>query len=435
MYGRMACFGGQTNQKLAGLKRRDYAIRPTTRHGVLRLVNPQLTSAGKAAAIDLVTELIAIPGGPGNEAAVAARIKAELVKNGFSARNIRHDKANLKTRVPGPTGNLIACLSGKGKLRNAPRRMLSTHMDTVPLCVGAEPVRKSQNRIVPGGNTALGADNRSGCASILTAMRELHKSGCDHPPLTLLFTVQEEVGLSGAQHLDASLLRSPQVAINVDGGDPAELVIGAIGGRQWKVEIQGVASHAGCHPEDGASAASVFALAQASLVEGGWHGKVVQGRNAGSANIGSLDGGDATNVVMDRLTVTGECRSHSKSFLDRMMRTYERAFVKAASKIRNAAGEQASVEFGVTNAYPPFAMSKRSASVAAVVEAVKVTRRSPTFRIINGGLDANCLSEIHGIPSVTIGAGAHDIHTVKEYLDVREYIDACKVLVQFGTGS
>ena len=397
-------------------------------------MSPYLTSIDKQAAIELVMELIAIPGGPGDETAVAARIKADLIKNGFATRNIRHDKANRHTRCPSPTGNMIACLPGRGKLRNAARRLLSTHMDTVPLCLGAVPLRKSKNRIVPAGNTALGGDNRSGCASILTAIRELHSSGCDHPPLTLLFTVQEEVGLSGAQHLDASLLRSPQLAINVDGGNPADLVIGAIGGRQWQADIHGIAAHAGCHPEDGASASNVFAIAHATLVADGWHGKVEQGRNRGTANIGSLGGGDATNVVMDRLQVTGECRSHSKSFLDRMMRTYENAFTKAAKQTKNASGQCAGVEFKVTNAYPSFTMSKRHPSVSAVVDALAVTRRRPNFRVIDGGLDANCLTAIHGIPSVTIGAGDHSPHTVNEYLDVPEYLDACRVLLQFATG-
>ena len=397
-------------------------------------MSPDLTSINEHAAIELVMELIAVPGGPGDEAAVAARIKAELIKNGFAARNIRHDKANRHTRCPSPTGNMIACLPGRGKLRNAARRLLSTHMDTVPLCVGAVPLRKSRNRIVPAGDTALGGDNRSGCASVLTAIRELHGSGCDHPPLTLLFTVQEEVGLSGAQHLDASLLRSPQLAVNVDGGDPADLVIGAIGGHQWQADIDGIAAHAGCHPENGASAASVFAIAHAALVNGGWHGKVEQGRNRGTANIGSLEGGDATNVVMDRLEVTGECRSHSKSFLNRMMRTYENAFTKAARQTKNASGQGASVEFKVTNTYPPFSMSKRHPAVGAVVDALAVTRRRPNFRVIDGGLDANCLTAIHGIPAVTIGAGDHNPHTVNEYLDVPEYLDACRVLLQFAAG-
>ncbi|MDP7397355.1 MAG: hypothetical protein QF541_10840, partial [Lentisphaeria bacterium] len=63
-----------------------------------------------------------------------------------------------------------------------------------------------------------------------------------------------------------------------------------------------------------------------------------------------------------------------------------------------------------------------------------VTRRRPNFRVIDGGLDANCLTAIHGIPAVTIGAGDHNPHTVNEYLDVPEYLDACRVLLQFAAG-
>jgi len=117
-----------------------------------------------------------------------------------------------------------------------------------------------------------------------------------------------------------------------------------------------------------------------------------------------------------------------------MMRTYENAFTKAARQTKNASGQGASVEFKVTNTYPPFSMSKRHPAVGAVVDALAVTRRRPNFRVIDGGLDANCLTAIHGIPAVTIGAGDHNPHTVNEYLDVPEYLDACRVLLQFAAG-
>lgn len=394
----------------------------------------KLLKIDKTAAVNLVTELIAIPGGPGDEAKIAARIRQELIALGVSPRSIRFDKANQSTVLKSSTGNMVAYLPGLGKFRNAPRRMLSTHMDTVPLCVGAVPKRQSKTRITAAGNTGLGADNRSGCGSILTAVRELTEAAWDHPPLTLLFTVQEEVGLQGAQNLDASMLREPEVSINVDGGDPCEMVYAAIGGRQWRTTIHGIASHAGCHPEDGASAATIFAKAQARLTADGWHGQVKQGRNRGTANIGSVRGGAATNVVMDELVVTGECRSHSKPFLDRMMRTYERAFEDSAKQTKNAAGKCGHIEFEVTNAYPSFRMSKTHPSVKAVERALATLELTPRLRQIDGGLDANCLTGVHGTPAITIGAGAHDIHTVNEYLDIPEYLDACRVLLHVASG-
>ena len=75
-----------------------------------------------------------------------------------------------------------------------------THMDTVPLCAGAKPKRQGK-KIVNAVKTALGGDNRTGCAVLVTLVAELLRHKPDHPPLTLLFTVREESGLFGARHV------------------------------------------------------------------------------------------------------------------------------------------------------------------------------------------------------------------------------------------
>ena len=47
----------------------------------------------------------------------------------------------------------------------------------------------------------------------------------------------------------------------------------------------------------------------------------------------------------------------------------------------------------------------------------------PTTLFSNGGLDANWFDK-HGVPTVTIGAGQYEIHTVKEYVDLPEFAEA-----------
>ena len=44
----------------------------------------------------------------------------------------------------------------------------------------------------------------------------------------------------------------------------------------------------------------------------------------------------------------------------------------------------------------------------------------------NGGLDANWLDK-HGIPTVTIGAGQAEIHTIKEYVNLAEFEKGCRL--------
>src|SRR5207302_3935116 len=125
-----------------------------------------------------------------------------------------------------------------------------THLDTVPLCAGAVPLR-SKNRITAKGNTALGGDNRTGVACLVTLAATLLERQLPHPPLTLLFTVREESGLFGARHLDPADLGGVTMGFNVDGGNAGDLTIGAVGAERWEVEITGKAAHAGVHPERG----------------------------------------------------------------------------------------------------------------------------------------------------------------------------------------
>jgi tripeptide aminopeptidase len=41
----------------------------------------------------------------------------------------------------------------------------------------------------------------------------------------------------------------------------------------------------------------------------------------------------------------------------------------------------------------------------------------------------------HGFPTVTLGCGQHDIHTVKERLHVPDYLSACRVGLRLATGA
>ena len=79
----------------------------------------------------------------------------------------------------------------------------------------------------------------------------LLRGGIAHPPLTLLWTVQEEIGLHGARLARLSTLGKPKLAFNFDGGSAAKITIGATGGYRMTIDIRGIASHAGGAPADG----------------------------------------------------------------------------------------------------------------------------------------------------------------------------------------
>ena len=373
--------------------------------------------------LELALELMAIPGGPCEEADVAAKITKKLRDAGAPASAIKSDTAHGRTPVKGNAGNLVLRLPGTVK---APRRLLMAHMDTVPLCVGSRPVVRGKRVHSRDAHTGLGADNRAGCAVVLQAALNVLRDKKPHPPLTFLWTVQEEVGLHGARLLKTSMLGKPKLAFNWDGGSPEKLTIGATGGYRIAIEITGLASHAGGAPQDGISAITIAGVAIAELEQNGWLGLIEKGRRQGTSNIGVIEGGAATNVVTDHVFIKAEARSHDTKFRERIVREIERAFERAAKSVKNAAGQCGSVKIDGRLDYESYKLSSRDPSVVAARKAIAELGGEAELAIANGGLDANWMAE-HGIPTVSLGCGQMNIHTVHEQLDIAWFKRACEI--------
>jgi tripeptide aminopeptidase len=386
------------------------------------------------AAEEHLMRFLMVEGVTGQEAAIAAAVSDELKKVGVPASAIRFDTAHKRIPVPTQTGNLLVELPGT---RKGPRLLFATHLDTVPLCAGAKPKREG-DRIVSDGTTALGGDNRTGCAVLVALVETLLKHKLPHPPITLLFTVREESGLHGARELDPADLGGATMGFNVDSRIPANLITGAVGQQNWEVEIKGKAAHAGVAPEKGISSTLVAAVALAEAHRGGWWGKVVKPDGQGTSNAGIFGGkdgkpaGDATNVVTDYVQIKGEARSHSAEFAVKITEAYREAFEKAKAAIKDVGGATAEVKFEARKSYPPFKIDDDSPAVRHAKRAAEMLGLKATTESSNGGLDANWFVK-HGVPTVTIGAGQYEIHTVNEYVNLPEFTDGCRLAVALAT--
>ncbi|MCR9116987.1 MAG: M20/M25/M40 family metallo-hydrolase [bacterium] len=381
--------------------------------------------------VDLVTEMLAIPGKSCEEAAIADFIEGELLKAGAPKESISRDNAHLKTPTRGETGNLYLRLKGTTR---GPRRLLTAHMDTVPLCAGAQPMREGNMIRSKDPTTALGADDRAGCAVLLSTALHLLRDKPDHPPLTFCWFVQEEIGLQGARCMKKSELGKPKLAFNWDGGAANKITIGATGGYRLAITIRGIASHAGGAPEWGVSAITIASKAIAELHENGWLGAVVKGKQTGTSNVGVIEGGAATNVVTDLVQVRAEARSHSPKFRKRIVDEIEKAFQRAALQVQNVAGACGGIEFSGRLDYESFKLPKSSPSVLVAKQAILQLGEKPETAIANGGLDANWLTA-HGIETVTLGCGQIGQHTVAERLDIEQFENACNIALLLATGS
>lgn len=387
------------------------------------------------AAEEHLMNFLSVEGITGEERAIGEAVAAALKKVGVPASAIRFDNAHKKIPLPTQTGNLIVDLPGT---RKGDRLLFSSHLDTVALCAGAKPARKGDRIVNENTASALGGDARTGCAVIVAMVETLLKHKLPHPPLTLLFTVREESGLHGARELDPKDLGGATMCFNVDATHANMLLVGAVGQENWDVQIKGKASHAGVAPDKGISATLVGALALVEAHKAGWFGKVTKPDGAGTSNPGVFGGkdgkaaGDANNVVTDFVHITGEARSHDASFVSKIVAGYREAFKKAQEAVKNTDGETAEVTFNSKAAYPPFKLDESGKAVQHARRAVESLGMKPDVITSNGGLDANWLVK-HGVPTVTFGSGQAEIHTVKEYVDVPEYIKGCRVAVVLAT--
>ena len=144
------------------------------------------------AALDRLVHFLAVPGiTPGGLDRAGDR--RALAEAGVPDDAMVFDDAN--TRIPSDTNRQPHReVAGDGQ-EGRETATFMTHMDTVPLCAGAKP-KVQGTRVVNEneGTTALGGDNRTGCAVPSRSSRSSHK--LPHSPLTLLLLYAKRAGFS-----------------------------------------------------------------------------------------------------------------------------------------------------------------------------------------------------------------------------------------------
>ena len=386
------------------------------------------TQIDKKQCLNDLIKFLSIEGITGEEKNIANAVEEDLVNSGIPREYIKYDNSNKKIPLPTQVGNLIVKLPGTIK---SERIMFSCHLDTVPLCKGAVPIIK-ENKIIPKGNTALGGDNRTGVASLVSMLKTLYKNKIPHSPITVLFTVREESGLWGARKVEVKDLDKPVRCYNIDGGSTNEIVIGAVGCDRWEIEIFGKAEHAGLAPEKGISSSMIASLALADIQKNGWFGKIVKGEKSGTSNVGIFGGknggssGQSPNTVTDYTYIKGESRSYDQNFVSEITDAFEQSFTKVCDTFTNADGEKPNLKFSRHTDYYSFNLNFNEKVINNAKSKLSTLGLEPKLVKISGGFDANWLVK-KDIPTITFGAGHNMCHTVGEYVEIDDYFNACNL--------
>jgi tripeptide aminopeptidase len=352
----------------------------------------------------LFLELVQIDSLSRREGRLAARLARELRDLGAE---VTFDDAG--TQVGGDTGNLIAHVPGTA---DAPALLLCAHMDTVEPGEGVRPIVED-DVIRTDGSTVLGGDDKSGVAIICECVRVCRERALRHPPLDVVLTICEELGLLGAKHLDLGRVRARRGL--VFDSDAAGFVFSrAPGANALDIVVHGRAAHAGMAPERGVSAIQVAAAAIDRMRLGRIDGET-------TANLGTITGGRAVNIVPDQVRIRGEARSHDPARLAAQTAHMRACFEEAAARHPGAR-----IEVTVHRQYEPMAVADDAPTMRLLMAAAARTGRSLTAAGMGGGCDANVLNR-RGLEVVNLGTGMCDIHTTSEWLRVSDMVAAAEV--------
>lgn len=352
-------------------------------------------------------DLIVINGPSREEQAVAQRVLGELRALGIEAEE--DDAASI---VGGNSGNIVAKLPAT--VSDAPALLLNAHLDTVQPTEGVRPVL-SGDLVKSDGQTILGADDRAGVAIILEVMHSLLEESIPHGDIILAFTVCEEVGLLGAEHLAHRGLPAA-LGFVLDGGDHEGRIVNAAPYHvRLRATIHGKAAHAGVHPEDGISAIVIASEAISAM-------RLGRVDEETTANIGKIRGGQATNIIPELVELEGEARSLEESKLHQQVAHMTDQLRTAASTLGG------SVDIHQEMNYVGYRLSEAAPPVRLAMGAMRKLGIEPVLEPSGGGTDGNQFNAA-GIPTATLDTGGGSPHSRDEYCNIPA-MERCARLVQ-----
>jgi len=146
---------------------------------------------------------------------------------------------NKLKHVVDNAGNVIIYVPGKNGREKDESLLIQNHIDMVTDALQSRDINFKTDPILTkvdgdwlkAEGTTLGADNGIGCAAALACIFD---ETLIHPPLELLFTVDEETGLNGALGLEHKYLNSKKM-LNLDTEEWGSLYIGCAGGIDYEL--------------------------------------------------------------------------------------------------------------------------------------------------------------------------------------------------------
>ncbi|MGH2843868.1 MAG: peptidase T [Solirubrobacteraceae bacterium] len=268
------------------------------------------------------------------------------------------------------------------------------------------------------GDTLLGADDKAGVAAIMAAVAHLaaHPE-LPRPTLRIAFNPDEEIA-SGMALFDTERFGA-RCAYTIDGSTLGELQDESFTAVEVRVTITGVGAHTGWAKGTLVNAVKLAAEIVAELPAERLSPETTSGRE-GFIHAASIEG------KMD----SAEVRFTVRDFEEDLLEAHVELLRGLTERVLASTGN-ASHEFKVIRQYRNMRdyIAADPDVVAAAEEAITAEgielRRSP----IRGGTDGSRLSEM-GVPTPNIFDGAHDYHSVREWVSLQDMAASAAVIVR-----
>jgi tripeptide aminopeptidase len=313
-------------------------------------------------------------------------------------------------------GNVIGFITGVGT-----PLLLTAHMDRVPPGKGHTPVRDG-DILKSDGTTNLGTDDAAGIAIILEAVASIQDQHLEHPPLVIVFTVGEEIGLQGARAVDLSAYQVTQ-GIGFDNAYEAGVLISEGATYEgFDIEIHGKDAHPGKDIGKGINALQIF-------LETDWMLGETEDKKS-RINFGLVTSGTARNVVPGNIKILGELRTTlPDEGVKEIIHILEENLKKTCSKY------SASYTFTTNRHSSAYTVDVSEPLVQKYKQVVKARGgqfiAKPTFV----GSDANVFRAEKGMHVFTLSTGVIDEHTINEWVRLPDLYMLTKDLIKLLTNN
>lgn len=269
--------------------------------------------------------------------------------------------------------------------------------------------------IVTDGTTLLGADNKAGIAEILTLAEFLYDNPhFPHPPISICFTPDEEIGRS-ADHINLQVLDA-SYGYTVDGGAVGDIQYENFNAAAASVRIHGITAHTG-YAKGILKNSALIAVELQNMLPACQSPACTEGRE-GFFHLNSIEG-CAEHTLMEYLI-----RDHNLENFEK-----RKEFLAAAVRFLNTKYGANTVELAITDTY--FNMANKILPYPELIslaqKAIRLAGAIPVSEPIRGGTDGSRLSYM-GLPCPNLCTGGQLGHGRHEFISIQSMDTVVEIL-------